>query len=129
MENDLGPPLEDAMMTSEKRIEIGTTWPSYHSPGPITYAWKIICKAELIWWEFNNHLTNFFYQGEYSMMCKIVMLLYLAIKPIKAIFFKEGSKITKSARNFQIFRNSHCIFWTKMQNFNSRKSFNLCYVD
>ena len=47
MENDLGPPVEDAMMTSEKRIEIGTTWPSYHSPGPITYAWKIICKAEL----------------------------------------------------------------------------------
>ena len=31
MENDLGPPAEDAMMTSEKRIEIGTTWPSYHS--------------------------------------------------------------------------------------------------
>jgi hypothetical protein len=29
MENDLGPPGEDAMMTSEKRIEIGT-WPSYH---------------------------------------------------------------------------------------------------
>ena len=25
MENDLGPPVEDAMMTSEKRIEIGTT--------------------------------------------------------------------------------------------------------
>ena len=49
MENDLGPPAEDAMMTSEKRIEIGTTWPSYHSPGPITYAWKIICKALLIY--------------------------------------------------------------------------------
>ena len=31
MENDLRPPGEDAMMTSEKRIEIGTTWPSYHS--------------------------------------------------------------------------------------------------
>ena len=30
MENDLRPPVEDAMMTSEKRIEIGTTcMPSY----------------------------------------------------------------------------------------------------
>ena len=31
MENDLGPPAEDAMMTSEKRIEIGT-WPIHTAP-------------------------------------------------------------------------------------------------
>ena len=74
MENDLGPPAVDAMMTSEKRIEIGTTVALL----PFTGSNHLCLENHMqgrtqlpVCTFFNYHFHNFLFQGEFSVLDRL----------------------------------------------------------
>ena len=85
MENDLGPPAVDAMMTSEKRIEIGTTVALL----PFTGSNHLCLENHMqgrtqlpVCTFFNYHFLNFYSKVNSPLGCVILPKVLELISPV-----------------------------------------------
>ena len=97
MENDLGPPAVDAMMTSEKRIEIGTTVALL----PFTGSNHLCLENHMqgrtqlpVCTFFNYHFPNFLFQGEFSVDRLFIFCIEIMTRKvdIQSFFMSERSE-------------------------------------